>query len=161
MSINLSTGHPGVRSRSDSTRMRSGEERRRPEPAARAGDTRPLAIAAVPAQAPCCAGDPATDIAGPAVFTVVAAAPANRMINMRTPVIVVGIAVIGLLVAATARIAVGVGGAAPAGARAGPTRVSTPALPAPSVGAFTGAYEAGLPVYRLPPLQVTASRKTE
>lgn len=80
---------------------------------------------------------------------------------MRTPAIIVGIAVIGLLVGATARFAVVVGGPASMGDRAGPTRVATPALPAPSVGAFTGAYEAGLPVYRLPPLQVTASRKTD
>jgi hypothetical protein len=80
---------------------------------------------------------------------------------MRAPVIVVGVAVIGLLVAATARIVVGSGGPVSTGDRARPPRVSTPASPAPSVGAFTGAYEAGLPVYRLSPVQVTASRNME
>ena len=42
-----------------------------------------------------------------------------------------------------------------------PTNAAGSATPAPAVGAATGDYENGLPVYRLPAVTVTASRRAE
>ncbi len=42
-----------------------------------------------------------------------------------------------------------------------PANAASSATPVPAVGAATGDYENGLPVYRLPAVTVTASRRAE
>jgi hypothetical protein len=112
------------------------------------------------AQLPCGAGDPATDIAGPPGFTI----PAPRSAPGKTTGIatfIAGVALIGLAAAGAYRLVQPVIGPVWAGDRAVAAPASQTAAPVHGVGVFTGAYENGLPVYRLPPVQVTAIRKME
>jgi len=112
------------------------------------------------AQLPCGAGDPATDIAGPPGFTIAAPRSATGK-STGIATVIAGVALIGLAAAGAYRLVHPVIGPVGAGDRTVAAPASYTAAPLQGVGVFTGAYENGLPVYRLPPVQVTAVRKME
>jgi hypothetical protein len=112
------------------------------------------------AQLPCGAGDSATDIAGPPGFTIAAPrSTTGKTTGIAT--VIAGVALIGLAAAGAYRLVHPVIGPVWAGDRTVAAPASETAAPVQGVGVFTGAYENGLPVYRLPPVQVTGNRNSE
>jgi hypothetical protein len=75
--------------------------------------------------------------------------------------VIAGVALIGLAAAGAYRLVHPVIEPVWAGDRTVAAPASETAGPGQGVGGFTGAYENGLPVYRFPPVQVTAIRKME
>jgi hypothetical protein len=76
----------------------------------------------------------------------------NRRLAIRTlQALALGLAVVLLLAA------IPVSTDKPAASQLGKRAPAT----APTIGTFTGEYENGVPVYRLPPIAITADRKTE
>lgn len=68
---------------------------------------------------------------------------------------------LGLFAAVLATALLATATPASAGESAAPQPATKPAAPAHWVGVFTGEYENGAPVYRLPPITVVANRKVE